>query len=95
MEDQYQKLKSDQRQTDAEVGAIQLLWDGTIRTFSPTPRQFAGWLRFVGYVETIRNVNAVHRQFIRREGMMLPGELIRYMDRLVTRTMLSQRGNNL
>jgi hypothetical protein len=82
MEDQYQKIKSDQRQTEAEVGAIKLLWDGTIRTFSPSPRQFAGWLRLV---------NDVHRQFIRREGMMLPGELIRYMDRLVARTLMFQQ----
>ena len=91
MEDQFQKVKSDQRQTEAEVGALQMLWDGTIRTFSPNPRQFAGWLRLIGYVETTRNINDVHRQFIRREGMMLPGELIRYMDRLVTRTLLSQQ----
>ena len=91
MEDQLKKHRDDPRQTEAEVGAIKLLWDGTIRTFSPSPRQFAGWLRLIGYVETTRNINDVHRQFIRREGMMLPGELIGYMDRLVTRTMLSQQ----
>jgi hypothetical protein len=91
MEDQFQKVKSNQRQTEAEVGALKMLWDGTIRTFSPNPRQFAGWLRLIGYVEMTRNINDVHGQFIRREGMMLPGELIRYMDRLVTRTLLSQQ----
>ena len=30
----------------------------------------------IGYVETTRNINAVHRQFIKREGIMLPGQLI-------------------
>jgi hypothetical protein len=53
--------------------------------------RFAGWLRLVGYVETTRNINSVHRQFMRREGLMLPGELIRYMDRLVAQTLLSQQ----
>jgi hypothetical protein len=91
MEHQLKKYRADSRQTEAEVGALQLLWDGTIRTFSPNPRQFAGWLRLIGYVETTRNINGVHRQFIRREGMMLPGELIGYMDRLVARTLLSQQ----
>jgi len=91
MEDQLKKYRDDSRQTEAEVGVLQLLWDGTIRTFSPNPRQFAAWLGLIGYVETTRNINDVHRQFIRREGMMLPGELIRYMDRLVTRTLLSQQ----
>jgi hypothetical protein len=88
------KYRDDSRQTEAEVGALQLLWDGTIRTFSPNARQFVGWLRLIGYVETTRNINDVHRQFIRREGLMLPGELIGYMDRLVTRTLLSRQGNN-
>ena len=91
MEHQSKNYRADSRQTEAEVGALQLLWDGTIRTFSPNPHQLAGWLRLIGYVETTRNINDVHRQFIRREGMMLPGELIRYMDRLVARTLLSQQ----
>jgi hypothetical protein len=91
MEDQLKKYRGDSRQTEAEVGALQMLWDGTIRTFSPNPRLFAAWLGLIGYVETTRNINDVHRQFIRREGMMLPGELIRYMDRLVAQTLLSQQ----
>ena len=47
----------------------------------------------IGYVEMTRNINSVHRQFIRRNGMMLPGELIRYMDHLVARTLLSEHSN--
>ena len=91
MEHQLKNYRADSRQTEAEVGTLQLLWDGTIRTFSPNPRLFAAWLGLIGYVETTRNINDVHRQFIRREGMMLPGELIRYMDRLVARTLMSQQ----
>jgi hypothetical protein len=91
MEPSYQQQIQQRNQSSAEVDALRLLWGGTMKQFTPEVRRFEAWLRLIGYVETTRNINDVHRQFIRREGMMLPGELIRYMDRLVTRTLLSQQ----
>jgi hypothetical protein len=66
-----------------------------MKQFTPEARRFDAWLGLIGYVEMTRNINSVHRQFIRRNGMMLPGELIGYMDHLVARTLLAQLGNNL
>jgi hypothetical protein len=91
MEPSYQQQIYQRNQSSAEVDALRLLWGGTMKQFTPEARRFETWLRLIGYVETTRNINDVHRQFIRREGMMLPGELIGYMDRLVTRTLLSQQ----
>jgi hypothetical protein len=91
METSYQEQIHQRNQSSAEVDALRLLWGGTMKQFTPEARRFETWLRLIGYVETTRNINDVHRQFIRREGMMLPGELIGYMDRLVTRTLLAQQ----
>ena len=81
MEPSYQQQIHERNQSSAEVDSLKLLWGGTMKQFTPEARRFEMWL--IGYVETTRNINEVHRQFIRREGMMLPGELIRYMDCLV------------
>ena len=62
-----------------------------MKHFTPEARKFETWLCLIGYVEMFRNINDVQRQFIRRHGMMLPGELIRYMDGLVARTLLLRR----
>jgi len=94
METSYEQQIADRNQTSAEVGALRLLWGGTIKQFTPEARSFEEWLRLIGYVETTRNINAVHRQFIKRDGMMLPGQLIRYMDRLVAQTLLSQQNKH-
>ena len=91
MDPSYEQQIHERNQSSAEVDALRLLWGGTMKQFTPEVRRFETWLRLIGYVETTRNINDVHRQFIRREGMMLPGELIRYMDRLVTRRLLSQQ----
>jgi hypothetical protein len=91
MEPTRQQQISDRKQSSAEVDALRLLWGGTMKQFTPDLRRFDTWLGLIGYVEMTRNINAVHRQFIRREGMMLPGELIRYMDQLVARTLLSEQ----
>jgi hypothetical protein len=91
MEPSYQHQIHHRNQSSAEVDALMLLWGGTMKQFTPEVRRFETWLRLIGYIETTRNINDVHRQFIRREGMMLPGELIGYMDNLVTRTLLSQQ----
>jgi len=81
MEPSYQQQIHERNQSSAEVDSLKLLWGGTMKQFTREARRFEMWL--IGYVETTRNINDVHRQFIRREGMMLPGELIRYMDCLV------------
>lgn len=91
MQDDYQQQIQRRNQCSAEVDALRLLWGGTMKNFTPEVRRFEEWLRLIGYVEMYRNINDVHRQFIRREGMMLPGELIRYMDGLVAQTLLLQR----
>ncbi len=91
MEPSYQQQIHQRNQSSAEVDSLRLLWSGTMKQFTPEDRRFETWLRLVGYVETVRNINDVHRQFIRREGLMLPGELIRCMDRLVAQTLLSQQ----
>jgi hypothetical protein len=95
MERTYQQQIADRKQSSAEVDALRLLWGGTMKHFTPEVRRFEEWLRLIGYVEMYRNINDVHRQFIRREGTMVPGQLIRYMDHLVTRTLLSQQSRNL
>ena len=51
--DDFQKFKTDSRQTDAEVDSLRLLWSGTIRTYVPEERQFAGWLRLAGLHRSI------------------------------------------
>src|SRR5215472_8981389 len=91
MQDDYQQQIQHRNQCSSEVDALRLLWGGTMKTFTPEVRRFEEWLRLIGYVEMYRNINDVHRQFIRREGMMLPGDLIRYMDGLVAHTLLLQR----
>jgi hypothetical protein len=91
MEPTYQQQIHQRNQSSAEVDALRLLWGGTMKQFTPEVRRFETWLRLIGDIETTRNINDVHRQFIRQQGMMLPGELIGYMDRLVARTLLSQQ----
>lgn len=91
MQSNYQQQIHRRNQCSAEVDALRLLWGGTMKHFTPDARRFEEWLRLIGYVEMFRNINDVHRQFIRRQAMMLPGELIRYMDCLVARTLVSQR----
>ena len=94
MEPSYEQQIADRNQTAAEVDALRCLWGGTMKHFTPEARRFEAWLRLIGYVETTRNVNTVHRQFVKREGRMLPGELIRYMDRLVAQTLLSHQNKD-
>ena len=91
MQSNYQQQIHRRNQCSAEVDALRLLWGGTMKNFTPEAARFEKWLRLIGYIEMFRNINDVHRQFIRREGMMLPGELIRYMDGLVAHTLLLQR----
>ena len=91
MELSYKQEIENRNQCSAEVEALRLLWGGTMKHFTPETRRFETWLGLIGYTEMFRNINDVHRQFIRRHGMMLPGELIRYMDGLVARTLLLQR----
>ena len=68
MERSYQQQIYQRNQSSAEVDALRLLWGGTMKQFTPEARRFETWLRLIGYVETTRNINDVHRQFIRREG---------------------------
>ena len=91
MERTYPGQIQRRNQNSAEVDALRLLWGGTMKHFTPEHRKFETWLGLIGYAEMFRNINDVHRQFIRCHGMMLPGELIRYMDHLVARTLLLQR----
>ncbi len=91
MQRNYEQQIHQRNQSSAEVEALRILWGGTMKHFTPEARSFETWLRLIGYVETTRNINDVHRQFIRLHGMMLPGELICYMNRLVARTLLLQR----
>jgi len=91
MEPTHQQQIADRQQSSAEVDALRLLWGGTMKQFTPEARRFEAWLGLVGYTDMFRNINDVHRQFIRRHGMMLPGELIRYMNHLVARTLLSEQ----
>jgi hypothetical protein len=91
MQSNYQQQIHRRNQRSAEVDALRLLWGGTMKHFTPKARTFETWLGLIGYAGMFRNINDVHRQFIRLGGMMLPGELIRYMDHLVARTLLSQR----
>jgi hypothetical protein len=91
MQSNYQHQIHRRNQCSAEVEALRSLWGGTMKHFTPESRRFETWLGLIGYVEMFRNINDVHRQFVRRRGLMLPGELIRYMDRLVARTLLMQR----
>jgi hypothetical protein len=90
MQGNYEQQIHRRNQSSAEVEALRILWGGTMKHFTPEARRFETWLQLIGYVETTRNINDVHRQFIRLHGMMLPGELIRYMDRLVARTLMLQ-----
>jgi hypothetical protein len=87
----YKQALHTRNQIDAEIEALQLLWSGTIRTFTPNRKHFNGWLRLVGYVEVTRAVNDVARQFIQRNGAMLPGQLISMMDRRVSDTIIRQK----
>jgi hypothetical protein len=91
MQCNYEQQIHRRNQSSAEVEALRILWGGIMKHFTPEARRFETWLRLIGYVETTRSISDVHRQFIRLHGMMLPGELIRYMDRLVARTLMSQR----
>lgn len=91
METSYKELIQHRNQINAEIDSLRLLWSGTVRTFTPDIMQFAAWLRMVGYTEVTRAVNDVARFFIKREGVLLPGQLIRAMDRNVTHAMLRQK----
>lgn len=88
--DDFQKFKTDSRQTDAEVDSLRLLWSGTIRTYVPEERQFAAWLRIAGYTEVFRAVNDTIRLHIKYEATrpLKPGQLIRYMDQCLSKAML-------
>jgi hypothetical protein len=88
--DEFKQFRDDTRQTDAEVDSLRLLWSGTIRTYLPEKRQFVGWLSLVGYTEVFRAVNDTIRLHIKYEATrpLKPGQLIRYMDQCLTKTML-------
>jgi hypothetical protein len=94
MEPSYQQQIAYRNQSNAEVDSLRLLWGGTMMQFTPEVCWFETWLKLIGYVETTRNIYAVLRLFIQREGMMLPGQLIRYTDRLVAHKLVSQQKQN-
>lgn len=87
MED-FKKYKDDKRQSDAEVEALQLLWSGTIRTFLPNQKTIADWLRLGGYAEVTRAINDTIRLWIKYNGNLRPGQLLRYTEQQITKSLL-------
>ncbi len=70
-------------QTKAEIDALELLWSGTMRNFTPERKRFTVWRQLVGYVETTHCINQTGSEFIRCRNLMYPNQLIRFMDRAV------------
>ena len=91
MESNDEEVRNSSKQVEAELAALQFLWTGMIRAFTPERRRFERWLDLIGYVETVHCVNASANEFIRNHGLMLPGQLIRFMDRAVIRVLRKKK----
>lgn len=87
----YKELVGQRKQTEAEIDALQLLWSGMIKRFTPERKRFDAWLQTVGYVETIHCINQTGQQFIRDRGLTFPNQTLRYMDCAVNRTLIRLR----
>jgi hypothetical protein len=87
----YEQGIRHRKQTESEIDVLQLLWGGTMKNFTPERRRFNDWLELVGYTETTRCINDTTRAFIRYHGLMFPGQLVRYMNHAVNRTLIRIR----
>lgn len=87
----YKEAVRRAKQIEAEIDALQLLWRGTMNTFTPERKRFDDWLQMIGYAETNRCINEATCEFIRCQGLMFPRQLITFMDRAVTRASIRLR----
>lgn len=87
----HEEVGRQTKQMEAEVDVLQLLWSGTVKSFTPERWRFNRWLRVIGYVETIHCINQTIRVFIRCHGLMFPSQLIRCMENAVRHTAELQR----